>query len=208
MKKGILLFDIDRTIFDTDLMSKLIEVEINRILGGEKINEIRRVRQDYLASLKRDREFSPDEFCRRLSKRFENSNIKSLLEIFYGKKFRYIYKDCVYSEFFEVYKRMKIKFRFGIYSEGNLKFQIHKFRSMQIGKYLDSNLVFIVPAKDDIETLKKIPKRALIVDDKKIICEILSKNGFRSIWLNRKDKIKSKKFDTIHSLLELQDKLM
>ncbi len=207
MKKGVLLFDIDRTIFDTDKMSAFLSEKLGDILGRQNITEINRIKQDYIGSLERDREFTPDEFCRRLAKKFGVLD-RGLLKVFYGSEFNYIYQECVFSEFFELYKELENKFNFGVYSEGTLKFQMHKFKSMQIGKYLKKDLIFVLPVKDNAKTLKLVPKEAVIVDDKEIVCEVLNKNGFHAIWLNKKDGRESVKFDTIHSLLELPDKLM
>ena len=208
MKKGILLFDIDRTIFDTDKMSASLSEKLSDILGKQNIAEIDRIKRDYIGSLKRDREFTPDEFCQRLAKRFGRLDVNSLLEVFYGKKSGLIYRGCVYPEFFEIFEKLRGKFRLGVYSEGTLKFQKHKFESMKISKYLEKDLVFIVPIKDNAETLAKIPKEAVIVDDKETVCEALARDGFHPIWLNKKDDRENKMFDTIHSLLELPDKLM
>lgn len=207
MKKDILLFDIDRTIFDTDKMSAFLSEKLGDILGRGNIAEINQIKRNYISSLERDREFTPDELCRRLAKRFKASGA-DLIKVFYGRNFKHIYKDCVFPEFFELYKKLKSKFRFGVYSEGTLRFQTHKFRSMQITKYLDKNLIFIVPVKDNPQTMKKISKEAIIVDDKEIICEALIKSGFHPVWLNKKDGRESIKFETIHSLLELPGKLM
>ena len=95
----------------------------------------------------------------------------------------------------------------GIYSEGTAKFQNHKFRSLGLDRYFDNDLIFIVDAKDTKEVLNKIPKDAIIVDDKETICGFLTKNDIRAIWLNRKDNRKSDKFETIYSLFDLLDVL-
>ncbi|KKP39430.1 MAG: hypothetical protein UR29_C0007G0081 [Candidatus Woesebacteria bacterium GW2011_GWC2_33_12] len=115
----------------------------------------------------------------------------------------HIYNVNVYKETLEVLEKLKDKYRLGIYSEGTKKFQNHKFKSLGLNKYFDKDLIFIVDAKDTKEVLEKIPKDAIIVDDKETICEFLTKNEIRAIWLNRKDNRKSDKCETIYSLFEL-----
>ena len=96
----------------------------------------------------------------------------------------HIYNVNVYKETLEVLEKLKDKYRLGIYSEGTKKFQNHKFKSLGLNKYFDKDLIFIV-------------------DDKETICEFLTKNEIRAIWLNRKDNRKSDKCETIYSLFEL-----
>lgn len=206
--QGIILFDIDRTIFDTDGMSRLLNQELGRILGAKSLEKIDQIKRDYVQSLERDRYYKPEEFCRRLALAYKFPKTKDLVEVFYGKKFAYIYKQSVFSDFFEVSKKLKNRFRFGIYSEGSLKFQRHKYESMMIDKYFDKNLVFIVRSKDNRTMLKKMTKNMTIIDDKKIICDFLFKNNIPVVWLNKKGEIDSNKYATIHSLSELPSVLL
>jgi hypothetical protein len=61
MDKKILLFGIDRTIFDTDKMSKIREELMCSLLkiGIEKLQEIK---SEYKATLPNERDFVPDDF--------------------------------------------------------------------------------------------------------------------------------------------------
>lgn len=200
--KRILLFDIDRTLLDTDKMSFLLTSALSKILGEKNLNKINSIKREYIESLKRDREFTPDEFCRRLSLEF-NFDTMTLLDVFYGDKYAYIYKESVFPETIQVLDKLKDNYRFGIYSEGNYKFQNRKFDALNKYRHFDKNFIFIVGAKDNQETLEKIPSRSLIVDDKEIVCEFLFKHGIKVIWLNKKDSRKSEKFTTVYNLLEL-----
>ena len=207
-KKGVILFDIDRTIFDTDGMIKDFDEGILTILGDPNITDFKKVEIDYMKSLGNDRYFVPDEYTKMLCTRFGFGNQAKLLNVFYGKKYEHIYKENVFPEAIEVMDIFKNKFRLGVFSEGTAKFQNHKFKSMDLNKYFDKNLVFIVDAKDVKEIVIKIPKSAVVVDDKERICEFLYKNGIMPVWLNRKDERVSDKFSTIHDLLELSRMLL
>jgi len=74
---------------------------------------------------------------------------------------------------------------------------------MNLDKYFNKDLIFIVNEKDTKEAVGKIPKNSIIVDDKESICDFLIENNINCIWLNRKDKRKSDKHKTIFSLLKL-----
>lgn len=203
MVRTPLLFDIDRTIFDTDRMSKTFNELTLKVLNTKSISFLNKVKEKYLTTLKRDREFIPEDYFSLVCSECKFNNIKRLLDIFYAPKYAYIYKENVFKEAIKVFKILKDKYKLGIYSEGTARFQNHKFDSLGLNKYFDRDLIFIVDAKDNKETLERLPKESIIVDDKEIICEFLIKNSFRAIWLNRKDDRKLKKFETIYSLLEL-----
>ncbi len=55
MQKGILLFDIDRTIFDTDGMIKNLEEALLAILGYPNTESFKKIEKDYIKTLTNDR---------------------------------------------------------------------------------------------------------------------------------------------------------
>lgn len=158
--------------------------------------------------MKNDREYDPEIILKLIAQEFKFSHIQKLLDVYFGKEYEHLYSGSVYPETFEIIEKLKDKFTFGIYSEGTSKFQNHKFRSMGISKYFEESLIFIVGAKDTSDVVSKLPKEAIIVDDKERICEFLTKNGIKAIWLNKSDGRESKKFTTIHKLLDLKEILL
>lgn len=202
MNKKILLFDTDRTIFDTDKMSKIREGLMCSLLKIT-VDELQEIKGEYRKTLANEREFNPDDFVKILCNKLEFSDGKLVLDLYYGNKYKYFYEDSVYLEFFEVVEKLKNKCKFGIYSEAFKKFREHKFESMNIKKYFDPDLIFFADAKDTPEVVKQLPKDVIVVDDKESICEFLTENSIRAIWLNKKDDRVSKNFKTIHNLLEL-----
>lgn len=201
MSKRILLFDIDRTIFDTQKWIDITEKEIIKTLNFD-INRKDISINFYLKSLVNDRKFNPEKYSEFLNKKF-NIKMEVALNIVYGQSYGKFYSGSIYPETFEVIEKLKDKFTLGIYSEGTDKFQNHKFRSMGISKYFDKDLIFIVSAKDTLEVVSKLPKEAIVVDDKERICEFLTENNIKAIWLNKLDDRKSERFATIHNLLDL-----
>lgn len=57
--KGIILFDIDKTIFDTHGFSRLLELGLSKIIKNASIEEIKDAKSEFVASLSADREFDP-----------------------------------------------------------------------------------------------------------------------------------------------------
>jgi FMN phosphatase YigB (HAD superfamily) len=206
--KGIILFDIDRTIFDTSSLSKLIESEFRKIMKGASLEEIRNAKSEFVASLSADREFDPENLTDHLCKRFNFDDKDSLMNVYYAPKNKTWYSDSVFPETYEVFESLKNKYRLGVYSEGTKRFQNYKFNSMGISDLLDKDLIFIFDHKTNPEALSQIPKNAIIVDDKESVCEYLSENGIKVIWLNKVDSRMSDKFKTIHSLSELPRMLL
>lgn len=207
MKKPVILFDLDRTVFDTSKMSKTFDQLMLKILGNPEIEEFKKVKSDYKATLKRDREFVPEDYVKALSEKFDPLKYQELLDVIFSEKYVSIYKESVFPETIELFEKLKDNHTLGLYSEGTLHFQIHKFESTGLGKYLDKNLIFIVEAKDEPDVIGNLPKDCVIVDDKEIICKYLTENGTKSVWLNNKNGRKSDKFMTIYKLLELPDVL-
>lgn len=201
-KKSILLFDIDRTLLDTDKMSALRKEIILKTLDTTDYEKIKKIQNEYISTLKNERDYTPNDYLKVLAESFQ-IELKPLLDTYYGKENSYAYENAVFPQTRVVLNQLKDKFRMGIFSEGTKKFQNHKFRSMNLNEFFDDELIFINEAKDTMEVLNKIPEGAVVIDDKESICNFLYESGIKCIWLNKKDNRVSDKFQTIHSLLEL-----
>ncbi len=202
MKKGIILFDIDRTILDTGKMINMFDSLILDILDNPNYDDFKNTEASYFRTLTNERYFNVTDYAKFMSNRFKSGVGDSIVKIFYSDEHRHIYKDCVFNESIELLDKLG-DWNLGIYSEGTNEFQKNKFNSMDIDKYFDKDLVFIVDAKDTKEVIDRFPQESIIIDDKETICQFLTDNGIRAIWINRKDERKSDKFETIYSLLEL-----
>jgi FMN phosphatase YigB (HAD superfamily) len=205
---NIILFDIDRTLYDSDKASSGHNRNVLTVLGTTDEEKVKKAKEEYKSMLANEREYDPKDYLKLLSKRFNFPNPQQLLNVYYGKDFTFIYKDAVFPEVTGVLEKLKQKYRLGIYSEGADRFQNHKFNSLGLGNYFEKDLVFIQKAKDTPEAIVKIPDGAVIVDDKESICRFLTDNKIRTIWLNRKDDRKSDDFETIHNLSELPEILL
>lgn len=202
MKKGIILFDIDRTILDTEKMIKMFDDLLLMILNNPSYEDFKNAEADYFKTLTNERYFNVPDYAQFLSLKFKKDVAKLIVNVFYSDEYKYIYKDCIFKESIEILDILK-EWNLGIYSEGTLDFQNNKFKSMNLNKYFNNDLIFIVAAKDTKDVVSKIPKESIVIDDKERICQFLTNNGFRAVWINRKDRRKSDNFETIYSLLEL-----
>lgn len=203
VKKGTILFDIDRTLLDTDKASSLHEEAVLKVLGTSDLEKIKSIKLNYRNTLSNEREYKAEDFLKILADELKFDRINDLMDVYYSEKYAFTYANAVFPEVIPVLDALSVNYNLGIYSEGANKFQNNKFRSMNISKYFDEEIIFIVPAKDTLEVIKKIPKGSIVIDDKERICEFLTSNGIEAIWLNNKGDRKSDNFKTIFSLLEL-----
>jgi FMN phosphatase YigB (HAD superfamily) len=203
MKNRIILFDVDETLFDNSKASVLHKQEILKLLGNPDANEYQKIKDEYKKSLPNEREYDPEVVLKMVCDHFGFTNLSALLDVYYAKENWKIYEDAVFPDVVKTLEILKSDYKLGVYSEGNPKFQTNKFSALNLEKYFDKDLIFILPAKDTKEAVARIPEGSIVIDDKLTICEFLTKNGINTIWLNRKDNSVNPNFTTIYSLLEL-----
>ena len=205
--KPIVLFDFDRTLFDTAHYGDALTEVLAELLRTNKVT-LRKVMTDYVSSLASDLEFDPDNYTKFLCDKFSFENQEILLSVFYGEGYKHWYKDYIFPEAYELINNLKNKYNLGLYSEGTQKFQNYKIESSGILKYFDIDLIFILDNKSTPVSLAKIPSSSVIIDDKKSVCQYLFENGMKCFWLNKKGEPDSKDFPTVHTLLEVMEKLL
>ena len=108
MSKKIILFDIDRTIFDTDKPSMTRNEVILNILNNPPRDEFNSVKEEYKSTLKNEREYVPEDYIKMLCKKYNFKNVNALLDTYYGEKYNILYKNSVYPEFFSVVEKLKM----------------------------------------------------------------------------------------------------
>lgn len=186
MDKKVILFDIDRTLFDVENYAQQTDEQILSVLSEFDSNLVLEIENEYLNSLSNPREFIPEDLINSLCKRLNANKYSELLEVFFDKKYSYLYTQNVYPEAKDVLKMLSQEYRLGIFSEATLKFQNHKFEMMGLTGFFEKELVFILTAKDNQKVLPIIPNGCLIVDDNRSICKFLIEHGINCVWLNKK----------------------
>ncbi|MDD4938390.1 MAG: HAD family hydrolase [Candidatus Shapirobacteria bacterium] len=198
MGKKIILFDIDDTLIDVHPMAKNFYQKIADTIGSsfEKIVD---AKEKYKTKLEKYSDYHPNELMEFIYKVFKVDESKKINPFIEGK----YYKEALFPEVREVLKKLSKKYRLGIFSEGFEDYQGKKI--LALVDLLDKELIFILRRKLEKNSLKKLPKGSIVIDDRKEVVEKLRDfGGFKVFWLNRnQDDEKIDGITTIQKLNEL-----
>lgn len=204
-KRNVILFDIDRTLLNTDLFVERLSLTVSKY-SKLSVEEVNNKIGEYMESL--DLIFYFD-FLTFLDKLDLSDEQYGLIKKDYDGN-SYIYPK--YSDVIPILKHLKKNnYNIGIFSEGTPRFQQIKLKNLNIDKYINPDYVFITQLKRNNGTIKKIPIGCYIVDDNiDVIRYLEKKEKFHPILLNRNniDEIVKGKFKIIHSLIEIKNILM
>lgn len=197
----VVLFDIDKTLLQTDLLRVRI-LKLITLHSNLSLYEVEKKLKSYLKTLKSNYHFDFLVFLEVLSlPKGEYELIKNEFE-----KNSYIFPkfDDVIPALESLWQKGH---KIGIFSEGVPRYQRTKLKNLKIDKYLNSDLVFIVQKKRTAKVLKKLPKDSYIIDDNIDVILYLEKWGtFNPVLLNRNNsKDYQTNTKTIQSLLEVKD---
>lgn len=211
MERKVILFDIDNTIFNHVKFGKERNEQISKsfLILPEKVDELNK---GYLSTLKNEKYFNPKDFCEYFSERTNHHSSLIYKEAF-NKPATYkksLYKDTKIS----LIELDKAGYKLGIYSEGFKYFQILKLKNSNIFELFDNKLIFISRNKTQKAVINKLPKMAILVDDKLSVLETV--NSFRkdicSVLIKRNSNVNSSnvipsKLIIIELLRDLKDAL-
>lgn len=194
----IMLFDIDKTIFDTKTSGEKLSKNIG-LVCRKTSEEIKRINGEYKRGLDSTTDFNSDGFLKEVSKQTE-ANMEELNEALFNPD-----NFVLYPETLIILKKLQEKgYSLGTYSEGVLEWQMKKLTLTRIIDYFDPSLIFIERRKLSPETIAKIPNGVTLVDDKKEVIEKLKqvRPDLRLMWINRKDedKLETPQLTTIKTL--------
>ena len=198
--KKIILFDIDYTLINTDLIRSATTSQLANAL---KISEksIATYLNNYSSSLNSSTDFDPDKFINLLTKdhTFNKSFIRN---IFYQNPD--IYKSSLYPDTISTLNNLFGEYVLGTYSEGVNDFQMTKITQSGVSKYLNKKHINILKRKLQTKELIKIPQNSIIVDDKLEVVEKLSKmSNVFPVWVNRKTAEIHKEIKTVFKLEQI-----
>jgi len=195
----ILLFDLDGTLFDSKKFTLLFR-EICEKKFGISQTVYQSAREEYNASLSKNTDFNPRDFCKILSDR-TNVAYESIFSLFWQEKS--LYKQSVYDDVFISLERLLKKYVLGVFSEGVIDYQKHKLEFSGLHPFFSSDHMFISTRKLEDNLSVKFAKNSLIIDDKKEVVLALKKENIETIWINRKTDEKLQGVRTIRSLDEI-----
>lgn len=195
MAKKIILFDIDDTLIDVHPMAKNFYQKIADTIGSS-LEEIVKAKEEYKNTLEKYSDYHPNElmeFIHRIFKVDEEKKTNPFIEEKY-------YRDALFPEVKSVFGRLKKDYLLGIFSEGFDDYQGRKISPLI--DLLDKDQIFISRRKLDNSFLEKLPKGAIIIDDRKEVVEKLRDfGGFKVFWLDRKNE--QEKIDGITKIKDL-----
>lgn len=198
-----ILFDIDRTLLNTDeFVAKTNNLIMQKL--GISLDQINQIEEIYNKSIVDDYHFSFVDFLKALNPTQEQ--LSFLIH-------QYKTNTNLYPKYSEVIPSLTYLYnkgyKLGIFSEGVPDFQYNKLKNLQIEEFIQPDLVFISQYKRIPEFLQIIPSNVYIVDDNPNVIEILvSEKRFTTIHINRSGKLPKISPDIkVKSLLELKQYL-
>jgi len=180
MNKKIILFDFDKTISNTNGFVEKFGQALYKQFGITQENVVTML-NEYNATLDSTTDFRPLDFSQAISEK-TGVDINSIQEnIFDPKNFP------VFEEVRDVLTELSANNTLGIFSEGFDDWQKKKIKLSGIWDFFDQNWMIIERRKLLSESINKIPNGAMVIDDKKIVIETLSRSrpDLSLVWINR-----------------------
>lgn len=202
---SVILFDIDKTIFNTP---SLFDDKVRPLLAEKydlSLEESYRLIGDYKASLSRNSDFDPNELIQFISQHIPGSTTKEIETLFYTPE---SFRQSVFPETKKVLSSLQGKYTLGIFSEAVESWQERKLDLAELTPFFDQELIFIFRRKETIEAMSKLPAGAWVIDDKPEAIEaLLEFKKLKPIWINRKQEHMpiAEVVPTIRSLTEVID---
>ncbi len=205
MKTKLILFDIDRTLFDPSSFLNDFYENLYKNFDLSQ-NEIETIKMLYEENKKENGYFYPDQFLNKVKESIEKIDKQKIEETFWNVDLfsKNLYKDTPILS--DLSKLAKI----GIFSKGDLDFQIKKINLLK--KYLDEDKINIFKNKIEKieEVLEKYNDYEIYFVDNEI--EILNKirtinSDIKCILIEREINTEDSDIIVIRSLEEIKNLL-
>lgn len=198
-KKKLVLFDIDFTLLNNDGLRAAYRSHLFNDLKIDQI-QIEQIYQSYKSGLKADRYFRPKHLVKLYSEKCQIDEVETYKHTFGNPE---VYTP--FPEVLEVINRLHGTIDIGIWTEGMKGWQSTKVKHMNLLDFINPNHKYIFFNKTTKHALGKIPKDAIIVDDKLTnIDKLLEAKISTPVWINRKSTDKHKTAKTVHDLKEFE----
>ncbi|OGJ37659.1 MAG: hypothetical protein A2383_04055 [Candidatus Pacebacteria bacterium RIFOXYB1_FULL_39_46] len=169
--KSLILFDIDRTLFNTPLFVDKQLQKLTQTLDTDS-QKLQKNFQSYLASLTDTTHFSPDNFTTYLAKYYQH-DVKKVREAFYHSS---NFDSTLYPEVKEVLQKLQQDgYTLGIFSQGFIDFQLKKLTENNLLDFFDPQHRYILREKADPKLIENLPENTVIIDDKITIITFLER---------------------------------
>jgi phosphoglycolate phosphatase-like HAD superfamily hydrolase len=185
MEKQIILFDIDKTLFDVNaFFSKNVWPAVEKDLKISK-SKLDKVSEIYQKTLTKNTEFDPKGWMS-VARKELGDMANDIKDYIYNPDF---FVDSIFNEVIPALNELKEDFILGIYSEGIEEWQRKKMELSGLNNYFEQKYIIISPDKVSQQVLETIPKGVIVVDDRSdIILDLQTVDGIYPVWLNRTEK--------------------
>jgi hypothetical protein len=185
MEKQIILFDIDKTLFDVNTyFSKNVWPAVEKDLKISK-DQLDKVSEIYQETLSKSTEFDPEGWLR-VAKKELGEKSKGIRDYIYNSDY---FVKSLFNEVIPVLDELKEDYTLGIYSEGIDEWQRKKLEFSGINNYFEQKYMFIGPNKVSVVFLENLPRESIIIDDRSdFILELQKLDYVYPVWLNRTEK--------------------
>lgn len=195
-----ILFDIDKTIFDSHKYRIYRDEGLSSMLGIS-VMELAACGKAYQDQLLHRRLYDPHGHAQWIATYF-GVNEDIVFNAVYGQPD--CFQKAVYDDVFPTLHQLhRQEVGIGIFSEGNMFHQRQKLEKTGIAHLVDPAIVYIFDDKTTPEHLQSVPRDCTVVDDKLSIIALLVHDGREAIWLNRTGSEMSTISPTIFSLQQL-----
>lgn len=168
-QKPLILFDIDMTLLNTDILKALLKQSLAQALQKSEA-EITDCFVEYASTLPDHTSFQPEGFLKLVSQKF-HAPIEKLRDIFYEPT---RFQKALYPEVIEVLSALRNQgYTLGLYSQGALAWQEHKILVNNLMEFFDQAHQYIKREKADQAIIENLPENTIIIDDKPEIISFL-----------------------------------
>lgn len=200
MSVALVLFDWDKTVFDTHHFMAVRRSALSAALGVSA-EEFDAADHAYQATLPDSTAFEPEAYLRFIHSRL-GGEAAQLSELFWEPT---AFANSLYPETTTVIKDLKqAGYAMGAFSQGDKKFQEKKIYSSRLVEFFDHKYIIVEKQKNAPEILNTFPTRTVIIDDRQDFLEIeLAYPQLIPVWINRNNNDNWQQGITIHTLSEL-----
>lgn len=167
--KPLILFDIDKTLIDTDALRLLQRETLAQALGVSSQDIADRFMK-YYGTLKDTSDFAPSDFLPYLSRTYQTS-LENLREVFFAPL---NFQKVLYPDVVEVLSHLRNQgYTLGLYSQGDQEFQEHKMLANNLLTFFEKPHRHIMREKMDPSLIENLPENTVIIDDRVEVVQFL-----------------------------------
>jgi FMN phosphatase YigB (HAD superfamily) len=170
---NLILFDIDNTLLDTPSYADAAFARMRQILGMSE-SELSQKKDAFYQTLHETTDFTPQSFIDFLHISTQEQRAQ-LLECWQDVS---VLKECLFADFTRNLERFRASSVLGIFSQGDLKFQLQKLQLIGLYSYFEQKYMFIKNRKVSPESLRELREieldsfqKVIVIDDKAVYLE-------------------------------------